>query len=123
MSNIKPSPLQQERRKLALTLHAQAKDRVLIAEAIWPDKKIYQIGEGQDDGGFVGYSLANGTFRNFNPYTDANDDNAILKWMLGQMDVRDVSEWLEHKIGAMYQVGDVASAALAYLQQSMEDAE
>jgi len=92
-------------------------DRIKLAEAIWPDRKIYHQEPYRNDGGDVGYHNANGTFRAFNPYVDANDDYTVFMWMCSQE--RFTPEfWIEfNKTNLMstYKIGNYARAALKEL--------
>lgn len=102
-----------DRIKLAEANRELANQRVILAKVIWPDKDIYQIERSRDDGGFVGYNYPNGTFHNFNPFTDANDDYAVLEWMR-ENDKLDSDNFDLH-YQWNYQVGDYARAALKAL--------
>lgn len=49
------------------------------------------------------------------PFTDANDDYAVLEWMREKYEIRELNEVFELSILASYQVGDFARFALQEL--------
>lgn len=52
----------------------------------------------------------------FNPFTDANDDYAVLEWMRAELDSSLLIEELSHSI--VYQIGDWATAAVKIIGES-----
>ena len=48
----------------------------------------------------------------FDPFTDANDDYAVLKWIRQQHFVTYFTAYLENEYTQDYQIGDFARAAL-----------
>lgn len=94
------------------------KELVKLAEAIWPDKKIYHLESGRDDGGYVGYNNANGTFHVFNPYKDANDDYEVLEWMrkYHREELRRVLTKLRCSYQWNYKIGYYTGAALEIIK-------
>lgn len=89
--------------------------RIKLAETMFPDKKIYHIEPSRDDGGLIGYYLANGNFRTLNPFTDANDDYAVLRWM--REDDRQFDKFKPELTFPLssYGIGDYARAACKVL--------
>lgn len=73
-----------ELREKAARRKAEKKALIPLAEAMWPEKNIFHLQPGQDDGGYVGYNVANGSFRNFDPIASADDCEKMIAWLMTQ---------------------------------------
>lgn len=50
------------------------------------------------------------------PFTDANDDYAVLEWLKTKKNYSQLGELFEHREIARYKIGDYARAALKVLE-------
>ena len=50
------------------------------------------------------------------PFTDANDDYAVLEWMRKGLKVTEMERMLDWKSQVVYQIGDYARAALKVIE-------
>ena len=53
----------------------------------------------------------------FEPFTDANDDYAVLEFIRGEHFVTYFTAYLEHEYTQDYQIGDYARAALKVIER------
>ena len=87
-------------------------DRIKLAEAVGLEWLDCIPGRTHIKGVFI---LKGREWKQFNPFTDANDDYAVLEWMRGQ----DWPRWALISEGCEYcfdyQIGDYARAALKVL--------
>ncbi len=95
------------------------KDRIRLAEAMGLFPNV-------DSAGRVMAGTHARTRHEFNPFTDANDDYAVLEWMRGKWLVDgadDKWEWFCEELfgGADYTIGDYARAALKVLDTESSD--
>ena len=89
-------------------------DRIKLAEAMeWTNSHQYRW-DGPGDG----------EYRNDppDPFTDANDDYAVLEWMRNNWTITQLYESIDwHAVN--YKIGDFARAALKMLERVLEEHE
>ncbi len=92
-------------------------DRIKLAEAM--DWIPYPMGADPNDPATSWESADNKFHANFNPFTDANDDYAVLEWMRSPLMYGKgfVYTKIFKFLGSEYQIGDYARACLRILDE------